>query len=87
MYECEYCGCQYSKKEDAVKCETQCLGLTTEEYRKYQELLEKERTARIRMDWTMDDISRKEYDDAVKAVIEFEKKHNIWDESIERYDG
>lgn len=87
MYECEHCGCQYSRKEDAVKCETQCLGLTTKEYGEYMRLLEEEKCAFAQASIANNDMTRKRCDDAVKAVIEFEKKYNIWDESIERYDG
>lgn len=79
IYICEFCDRQYKTSKEAYECEAKCLGLTTNEYKEYLELLEEERRAFSQLHVATNDTTRKRCDDAVKAVIAFQEKHGFVD--------
>ena len=82
IYQCECCMKEYKSREEALKCERKCLDLTVEEYNEYLELLKEEKWAfGIAANRTNDEV-REMCHEAVRKVIEFQKKHNITVEDI-----
>ena len=79
IYICDFCDRQYKTSKEAYECEAKCLGLTTNEYKEYLDLLEEERRAFSQLHVATNDTTRKRCDDAVKAVIAFQEKHNFVD--------
>ena len=79
IYICEFCDRQYRTSKEAYECEAKCLGLTTDEYKEYLDLLEEERRAFSEASCTNNDRTRKRRDNAVKSVIEFQEKHGFKD--------
>lgn len=79
IYQCEYCLTEYDTYKDAFTCEASCLKLTESEYREYLDLLDKERVAGCVVSVRKNEETEKMFDDAIRNVIEFQKKHGITD--------
>ena len=79
VYQCEFCLTEYKTSQEAYECEASCLKLTMKEYAEYKDLLKEERLAFAQASCAMNDEIRKRCDSAVKAVVEFQKKHGITD--------
>ena len=79
IYQCEYCLTEYKTYKEAFKCEADCLKLTEDEYREYLDLLDKERDAGCTISVRKNEETEKMFDDAIRNVIEFQKKHGITD--------
>lgn len=73
------CGTEYRSFNEAYKCEAKCLGLTVDQYKEYIKLLQEEKKAFRLAEDTLNDDTRKRYDDAIKAVIAFKNIYNIMD--------
>lgn len=79
IYQCEYCLSEYKTPKEAYKCEADCLKLTWDEYAEYIELLTREKTTAYLVGRTKTETTEKMFDDAMKDVVEFQKKHGITD--------
>lgn len=79
IYICEFCNKKYKTSKAAFECEAKCLGLTTDEYKEYLDLLEEERRAFSEASCANNDRIRKRCDNAVNAVINFQKEHGFVD--------
>ena len=79
IYQCEYCLSEYETSKEAHKCEADCLKLTLDEYIEYLDLLVREKTTAYLVGRTKNETTEKLFDDAIKDVIEFQKKHGITD--------
>ena len=79
VYVCEHCKGEFLNADDALKCEAGHLNLTLEEYNEYLSLLEKEKYCGIKISCTKNEHTEKEFEEAIKNVIDFKKKHNIVD--------
>ena len=79
VYQCEFCLTEYKTSQEAYECEASCLKLTTKEYTEYLDLLKEERDAFGQDSCTMNNKVRERCVNAVKAVVEFQKKHGITD--------
>lgn len=77
IYQCEYCLSEYTSKKDAVECEAKCLHLTVDEYYEYMDLLWRERVASNIVYRQKNEKNEKLFDDFIKDVLEFQKKHGI----------
>ena len=77
LYQCEYCSTEYENHSAAFRCEAQCLGLTQDAYIKYLDLLAEENDAGIAVYICKNDKTEKRFDDAIRNVIAFQKKHGI----------
>lgn len=77
VYVCEYCKNEYEIASEALLCEAKDLGLTFKEYEEYQLLLEREKQCGINVGIAKNERNEALFDEAVKAVIDFQKKHNI----------
>lgn len=77
IYQCEYCLTEYENHSEAFQCEAKCLGLTQDEYIKYLDLLAEERDAGFAVYICKNDKTEKRFDDAIRNVIAFQKKHGI----------
>lgn len=78
-YVCEHCNSEYETSYHAEECEAKHLGLTISEYSEYKELLEKEREAFSTVSCRNNPATRQACDDAVAAVLEFQKKYGFTD--------
>lgn len=83
IYICEVCGTEYHSSKDAFKCEAKCLGLTYEQYKEYHNLLMEERNAFALASTMRSDMVIKRCDDAVKAVLDFQKRYNFKSDFVE----
>ena len=79
IYQCEFCLEEYKTSREAFECEAKCLKLTIDEYEEYLKLLMEERRAFSEASCITNDRVRKRCDNAVKAVIDFQKKYGITD--------
>ena len=79
VYQCEFCLTEYKTSQEAYECEASCLYLTMEEYAEYLDLLKEEKNAFGQASCAMNNEIRERCDNAVKAVINFQKEHGITD--------
>ncbi len=79
IYICEFCGSEHKTSMDAFLCEATCLGLTSEQYQEYNDLLKKERHVFGVVACTNNPETRKACDDVVAEVIAFQKKYGFKD--------
>ena len=79
VYVCEMCGVEHKCAVDALKCEANHLGLTIEEYQEYTALLRKEKECGINVSITKNERTERLLEEAINAVIKFQKEHNITD--------
>lgn len=77
LHICDVCGCNYITPLGAQECEADCLGITVSELEEYEELKDKMKYACSRTTITNNERTRAAEEAAIKAVIEFEKAHNI----------
>lgn len=79
IYQCEYCLSEYKTSKEAHKCEADCLKLTLDEYIEYLDLLAREKTTAYLVSRTKNETTEQLFNDAIKDVMEFQKKHGITD--------
>lgn len=79
IYICDFCNGQHNTSKEAYECEAKCLGLTVDEYKEYQFLLREEQNAFSEVSCVNNERTRKRCDDAINAVIAFQKKHGFVD--------
>lgn len=79
IYQCEYCLSEYSSSNDAIQCEAKCLNLTVDEYKEYMDILWREKMASLAVSKSKNERTEKLWDDCIKDVLEFQKKHGIVD--------
>lgn len=77
IYECETCGKQSENREEIMECEAAHLGLTIAEKQEWESLKEHARYAGAVVSRTKNDETEKAFDEAVEALIAFEKEHSI----------
>lgn len=77
VFVCETCDKHHDLAVDALKCEADHLALTLDEYQEYLSLLNKEKHCGINVSIAKNEKTEKAFDEAVAAVLEFKKKHNI----------
>lgn len=80
IFICEKCNKQYDVAMDACKCEADHLGLTLKEYKEYYKLLEIERNCNANISIMKDEKTERLLENAINAVLEFKKLHNIIDD-------
>ena len=73
------CGAEHKCAVDALKCEAKHLGITIEEYQEYTALLRKEKECGINVNIAKNERTERLLEEAINAVIKFQKKHNITD--------
>lgn len=79
VFVCEQCGFEYKCAGDALKCEANHFGLTLEEYQEYLALLRTEKDCGTNVSIAKNEHTEKLLDDAIKAVLKFQKDHNFTD--------
>ena len=79
VFVCEHCKSEYECAGDALKCEATHLGLTLEEYKEYLALLRTEKDCGINVSIAKNERTEKLLDEAINAIIKFQKEHNITD--------
>ena len=79
VYQCEFCLTEYKTSQEAYGCEASCLKLTMKEYAEYLDLLKEEKNAFRQASCAMNNEIIERCDNAVKAVIDFQKKYNFKD--------
>lgn len=77
IYECTKCGKQSKDIIEIIKCEANHLGLTINEYKQYIELIKKVENASYVVSIRKNENTDKLFDNAIKALLEFEQKYNI----------
>ena len=77
IYQCEYCKTIYETSKKALKCEADCLNLTEDEYLEYLDLLARKKITRYLVSRDNDETAKKLFDDCIKDVAEFQKRHGI----------
>lgn len=77
QYQCDFCKKIYGDPKAAINCECEHIGLSTEEYDEYKELLIKESNAYQIVSFYRNTRTIQKRDDAVKKVLAFQKLHNI----------
>lgn len=79
IYICDFCNKEHYTTRNAIECEATHLGLTVDQYKEYMGLLKEERDAFGQASCASNDQIRKRCDDAVKAVLDFQKKYGFTD--------
>lgn len=76
-YTCEKCNRESRNANEIIKCEAAHLGLTTDESFRYNGLKEVVKRCSHMVSITKNEKTDKEFDDAIKEIIAFEKVHGI----------
>lgn len=77
IYCCEMCATQFSDPDAAREHEASHFGLLVEEYSKWGELVEAAEEAGHMTSVCQDDETRQKFDEAVTALVAFEKAHKL----------
>lgn len=77
VYVCEKCGFENRDASLVEKCEARHMGLTVEELRYYNKLKSTAAHAGAILASASDEITRKNFDDAIDELTKFEIEHNI----------
>lgn len=77
MYECEVCGKTSKNANEIIECECKHLGLTIEEKKEWEHLKEVVKHCSCVISHTKNEETERSYDEAIEALMQFEKKHNI----------
>ena len=77
VYVCETCGYESRDVEDMRKHEASHLGLTITEKQEWESLKDHVRYASSVVSRTKNEETDKAFDEAVEALIAFEKEHRI----------
>lgn len=77
IYECETCGKRSEDREEIMKCEAAHLKLTVQEKQEWESLKERARYAGSVVSRTKNEETDKAFDEAIKALLAFEKEHRI----------
>lgn len=77
IFECEECGKQSSDRAEILECEASHLGLTVAEKQEWERLKENVRYKGSIVSTTKNETTDKDFDEAIKRVMDFEKEHGI----------
>ena len=77
IFECEKCGKKSSNKAEIMECEASHLGLTVAEKQEWERLKEEVRYRGSVVSTTKNEVTDKDFDEAIKRVMDFEKEHGI----------
>lgn len=77
MYECEKCGKTSKDLWEIKRCEASHYDLSKEEEKEWKILKAIVQKAGLTIHYTKNAQTEKEFDEAIKALIKFEKEHNI----------
>ena len=81
VYHCDFCGYAGTKAE-VMRHEAQHFGLTVEQYEEWRLLDKKVKMASHLCEDCHNERTLKALDEAVEAVLAFEKEHNLQGRSI-----
>ena len=77
MYECEKCGKTSKDLWEIKRCEASHYDLSKEEEKEWKKLKDAAEKAGVTIYYTKNSQTEKAFDDAIDALIQFEKEHNI----------
>lgn len=77
VYVCETCGCEFKSREEAIQHEAAHLGLSAREFSQYMALKSLASIMGRAVSRNKNEKTEKKFDDAISALLEFEKKHGI----------
>lgn len=77
IFECEECGKQSSDRAEIMKCEASHLGLTIAEKQEWERLKEDARYKGSIVSRTKNEVTDRDFDEAIRRVLEFEKRHGV----------
>lgn len=77
IFECEKCGKKSSNRAEIMGCEASHLGLTVAEKQEWERLKENVRYRGSVVSTTKNEVTVKDFDEAIKRVMDFEKEHGI----------
>ena len=77
VYGCEMCKFESKDKDEVEAHEASHFNLTLEEFKEYKQIKENVRYASSALYTKNNEKTRKEFDEAVDKLSEFENKHNI----------
>ena len=77
VYVCETCGCEFKSREEEREHEAAHLGLTVRELEEYRALKSMAFIMGRVVSRNKNEKTEKKFDDAISALLEFEKKHGI----------
>lgn len=77
VYVCETCGCEFKSREEETEHEAAHLGLTVRELEEYRALKSMASIMGCAVSRNKNEKTEKKFDDAISALLEFEKKHGI----------
>lgn len=77
IFECEKCGKQSSDRVAILECEASHLGLTIAGKQEWERLKEDVIYKGSVVSTTKNEVTDKDFDDAIKRVMNFEKEHGI----------
>lgn len=77
IFECEKCGKKSSNRAEIMECEASHLGLTVAEKQEWERLKENVRYRGSVVSTTKNEVADKDFDEAIKRVMDFEKEHGI----------
>lgn len=77
MYQCSECGKVSSEYDEILNCELQHLGLTKYQYLEWKKLKEQAEQAGRIVSHTKNSQTDKVFDEAIKALVNFEEQHKI----------
>lgn len=77
IFECEKCGRKSSDRAEIMECEASHLGLTVVEKQEWERLKEDVRYKGVIVSSTKNEITDRDFDEAISRVLEFEKQHGV----------
>lgn len=77
MYKCEICGKKSENSNEIIECECSHLGITLEEKKEWERLKRVVEHCSFIVSRTKNEETELSYDEAIEALIQFEKNHNI----------
>lgn len=80
IFECEECGRQSLSRTEIMECEASHLGLTVAEKQEWERLKEDVRYKSAIVSSCKNESTDKDFDEAIKRVLDFEKRYGITEE-------
>lgn len=78
MYKCEKCGLESRNRDEINLCEAKHMGLNSLEKKDEYDNLQRDVEYRGSvMHHTCNDITRKKFDNAIEAILKFEKENGM----------
>lgn len=77
LYVCDVCGREFRSKDDVLKCEASCYGLTVAQYRQWRKLSDQAERTGYKVGCSSNPTTREAFHLACLALADFEQAHHL----------